>query len=99
MKGCATWRAEVEGALARVELIALPTLIGFPPRIDRMDDDDVHLATLTLPINAAGLPALAIPAPAAGRLPASVQLVGPHNGEERLLAAGRVLEAAARSLS
>ena len=46
-----------------------------------------------------GLPALAIPAPAAGPLPASVQLVGPHNGEERLLAAGRVLEAVAGSLS
>ena len=98
MKGCATWRAEVEEALGRVELIALPTLTGFPPRIDRLDNDDVHLTTLTLPVNAAGLPALAIPAPAA-RLPASIQLVGPHNGEERLLAAGRVLEAAAGSLS
>ena len=81
-----------------MELVALPTLSGFPPRIDAMDDD-IHLSTLTLPINASGLPALAIPVPAAGALPASVQLVGPRNGEERLLAAGRLLEAVAGSLS
>ena len=98
VKGCAAWKAELEEVLSRVELVALPTLSGFPPRIDAMDDD-VHLSTMTLPINASGLPALAIPAPAAGPLPASVQLVGPHNGEERLLAAGRVLEAVAASLS
>jgi Asp-tRNA(Asn)/Glu-tRNA(Gln) amidotransferase A subunit family amidase len=30
----------------------------------------------------------------AGRLPASLQLLGPHNSEELLLAAGRVVEAA-----
>ena len=97
VKGCASWRAELEEALGRVELVALPTLTRFPPRIDQLDDD-IHLSTLTVPINAAGLPALAMPAPAAGPLPTSVQLVGPHNGEERLLAAGRLLEAAARSL-
>jgi len=98
LESCAAWRAELEEALSRVELVALPTLIRFPPRIDAMDDD-IHLSTLTVPINASGLPALAMPAPATGALPASIQLVGPHNGEERVLAAGRVLEAVAGSLS
>jgi Asp-tRNA(Asn)/Glu-tRNA(Gln) amidotransferase A subunit family amidase len=32
--------------------------------------------------------------PTSGRLPASLQLIGPHGGEELLLAAGRVIEAA-----
>ena len=98
VKACAAWRAELEEALSRVELVALATLTCFPPRIDTLDDD-IHLSTLTVPINAAGLPALAIPAPAAGPVPASIQIVGPHNGDERLLAAGLVLEAAAGSLS
>jgi amidase len=98
VKGCAAWRAELEEVLSRVELVALPTLSRFPPRVDALDDD-IHLSTLTLPVNASGLPALAMPAPATGPLPASIQVVGPHNGEERLVAAGRVLEAAASSLA
>ena len=39
----------------------------------------------------AGAPALALPLPGG----ASLQLVGPHGGEELLLAAGAVVEAAA----
>ncbi len=52
------------------------------------------MSRCTLPVNLAGLPALSLPVPTAGPLPASVQLIGPANGEERLLAAGAVLEAA-----
>jgi Asp-tRNA(Asn)/Glu-tRNA(Gln) amidotransferase A subunit family amidase len=37
---------------------------------------------------------LAIPVPSGGRLPASLQLVGPHGGEEQLVALGAVIEAA-----
>jgi amidase len=47
-------------------------------------------------VNLAGLPALALPVPAGGPLPASIQLIGPPGGEERLLAAGAVLEQAVR---
>lgn len=53
------------------------------------------LTQLTAPVNLAGLPALAIPVPSAHRLPASLQLIGPPDGEEMLLAAGAVLEGAA----
>jgi Asp-tRNA(Asn)/Glu-tRNA(Gln) amidotransferase A subunit family amidase len=56
-------------------------------------------------VNAAGLPALALPVPASGPagsagtgpLPASVQLIGPRDSEDRLLAAGAILEQAVRS--
>jgi Asp-tRNA(Asn)/Glu-tRNA(Gln) amidotransferase A subunit family amidase len=45
-------------------------------------------------VNLAGNPALAIPVPTTQRLPASLQLVGPHNSEDRLLALGRLVESA-----
>ena len=56
---------------------------------------------MTTPVNAAGLPALALPVPAPGApragngpLPASLQLIGPAGSEDRLLAAGAILERA-----
>jgi Asp-tRNA(Asn)/Glu-tRNA(Gln) amidotransferase A subunit family amidase len=54
----------------------------------------VRIRGLTSPVNLAGVPALALPVPAGGPLPASIQLVGPPGGEESLLAAGAVLEQA-----
>jgi amidase len=83
----------------RVELLALPTLPIFAPRLD---DPAVGTSELTLDLarhtplaNVTGLPALAMPVPtAAGGLPASLQLIGPHRGEELLVATGAVVEAA-----
>jgi amidase len=43
----------------------------------------------------AGLPALALPVPSTGALPASLQLIGPAGSEDRLLAVGAVVERAA----
>ena len=91
----AVWREEVITAFERVEAIAVPSLKMFPPRID--DPPDLSMADLALPVNAAGVPALALPVPSDGPLPASIQLIGPHNAEERLLALGRIVEAAAHS--
>jgi Asp-tRNA(Asn)/Glu-tRNA(Gln) amidotransferase A subunit family amidase len=45
-------------------------------------------------VNLAGVPALSLPVRTDGPLPASLQLVAPSNGEERLIAAGFVVEAA-----
>jgi amidase len=47
-----------------------------------------------LPVNLAGVPALSLPVPTGGPFPASLQLIGPLHSEERLLAAGTLLEAA-----
>jgi amidase len=53
------------------------------------------LTVLTVPANLAGLPALALPVPGGpAGLPASLQLIGPPDGEEQLIALGRVIEAA-----
>jgi amidase len=96
----ARWRETLDGLWHRVDALAAPTLLGFPPLLD-----EVHilwkLRALTSPVNAAGVPALALPIPVPGRdagpIPASVQLIGPRNGEERLLAAGARLEQAVRA--
>jgi amidase len=88
----AAWQAELATAFARVEAIATPTMKMFPPRVDA--PPDLAMSDFALPVNAAGVPALALPIPTGGPLPASIQLIGPHNSEDRLLALGRVIEAA-----
>ena len=56
------------GLQARHPILALPTLVGAPPLIgDR--GGRIPLTLLTMPANLAGLPALALPVPGAGRPP------------------------------
>jgi amidase len=77
--------------LAEYSMLALPTLAMQPPRLG----ESARTTYLTVPFNLAGLPALALPAPRDdGGLPASLQLVGGHLEEERLLAVGAEVEAA-----
>ncbi len=88
------WEAELAIALGQVELLAWPTLASFPPRLGEFGVIDS--ISRTMEVNLAGLPALAQPVPTPGPLPASLQLVGPAGGEERLVATGAVVEAATR---
>jgi amidase len=90
----ARWRATLSSLWERVDLLALPTLLGFPPTLDQAREM-VRIRGLTSPVNLAGVPALALPVPTGGPLPASIQLIGPAGGEESLLAAGAILEQAA----
>jgi amidase len=91
----ARWRVTLDALLDRVGFLAAPSLLAFPPRLDELDQL-WKLRALTAPINAAGVPALALPIPARGAapIPANIQLIGPLGSEERLLAAGARLEAA-----
>lgn len=91
------WRDELAEHLDRFDLLALPTLVQDPPRLD--DAATMAPGVAATPVNLAGHPALALPVPAAeGRgLPASLQLIGPDDSEDRLLAAGAVVEAATGS--
>jgi amidase len=96
----AYWRETLDGLWRQVDLLAAPSLLGFPPLLD-----EAHLLwkfrALTSPVNTAGVPALALPVPVRGRdagpFSASVQLIGPRNSEERLLAAGARIEQAVRA--
>jgi amidase len=81
------------GLQARHPFLALPTLVGAPPLIG--DRGRIALTLLTMPVNLAGLPALALPVPGGpAGLTASLQLVGPPGSEGQLLALGRVIEIA-----
>jgi len=86
------WRDRLAEIFTTVDLVACPTLTIFPPELGR--GEDLLMARCTLPVNLAGVPALALPVPAGGPVPASCQLIGPAGAEERLLMAGATLEAA-----
>jgi amidase len=99
------WRAALLALFDAVDLLALPTLPGLPPRLDRLGPDSMLpiIAELTrhiAPFNVAGLPCLSLPVPLAGsRVPAGLQLVGPPSGEERLLPVAARIEAAVATLA
>ncbi|MCU4184134.1 amidase [Acidiferrimicrobium sp. IK] len=92
------WQAEVAAVLARVEVLAMPTLADLPPHIE----DAAKVTTLrhTMPWNLSGAPALSLPVPVpagtagAGGVPASLQLVAAPGREDLLLATASVIEAA-----
>jgi amidase len=86
------WQATLERVFTEVDVLVTPTLTIFPPHLD--DGDDLLVSRCTLPVNLAGVPAMSLPVPAGGPVPASIQLIGPAHSEARLLAAGAFLEAA-----
>ena len=86
------WQATLERIFTEVDILVTPTLTIFPPPLE--EGDDLLVSRCTLPVNLAGVPALSLPVPTGGPLPASIQLIGPAGSEERLLAAGALLEAA-----
>lgn len=82
--------SELTGALTDLDLLALPTLAGPPPELQ--DADRLDQLRLTLPVNLAGVPALALPAPARRGPPASLQLLAPRGAEALLVAVGLLLQ-------
>jgi Asp-tRNA(Asn)/Glu-tRNA(Gln) amidotransferase A subunit family amidase len=92
LSGQRAWKRTLAGLFEQVDFLVTPTLTIFPPALD--DGNDLLVARCTIPVNLAGVPALALPLPTRGRLPASIQLIGPEHSEERLLAAGAWLESA-----
>ena len=85
-------RAAFEAMLADFPVLVLPTLLRQPPLLG---EHGFSLTALTSAVNLAGLPALALPVPAPDGMIASMQVIG--TTEERVLAFGRVIEAAARA--
>jgi amidase len=86
------WLAEVLAALEDVDVIALPVLRDAPAPLD--DPRRMSALRLTVPVNLAGLPAVAMPVPRRDGPPASLQLIGRAGSEEMLLATALELEAA-----
>jgi len=77
-------------AFGEVDLLLGPTTptVAFPLGDKTSDPITMYLNDIyTIGANLAGLPALSMPCGFSGRLPVGVQLIGPHFGEARLLAA------------
>jgi amidase len=87
------WRDEMARALKDVDVLALPTVPFYAPRLE--DAARKPYTIFTNPVNLAGNPALALPVSSRDRLPASLQLIGPANSEAMLLATAAIIEAAA----
>lgn len=98
----AEWRTRFFALFDRVELLALPTLPIFPPRLDEITADSllpmiIEITKHVAVFNAAGTPCTAQPVPVPGnRLPASLQLAGPLGSEELLLTTAQRVEDATR---
>lgn len=86
------WTATISAIVEQRGVLALPTMAMFPPTLE--DAPGFRFNTWMLPVNLAGMPAVAIPVPTGGHMPASLQLVGPHNSEEMLLTLATRVEAA-----
>ena len=90
------YRGAAERAFGDADLLLTPTLAMVPPP-SGTDDLEIRerMIQFTLPFNALGWPALALPCGRAEEgLPASVQLVGRPGDDALVLAAGEALEAA-----
>jgi amidase len=88
-----TWRTAMTTALLDVDVLALPTVMFYPPLLS--EAARMHYTALTNPVNLSGCPALALPVPSAQRLPASLQLIGRPDSEALLLVTGAIIEATA----
>jgi amidase len=94
------WRRSLAELFERVQVLALPTLPIFPPRLDEIDSESLFPTVIEITnhvalFNAAGVPATAQPVPTqGGHLPASLQLVGALGGEELLVTTATQVERA-----
>jgi aspartyl-tRNA(Asn)/glutamyl-tRNA(Gln) amidotransferase subunit A len=96
LRARAEYRERAAEALDGVDLLVTPTTAFTAPPAD-VDELSIRERgiSLTYPFDSLGWPALALPCgPAEGGLPASVQLAAPQGEDARVLAAGRLLEAA-----
>jgi aspartyl-tRNA(Asn)/glutamyl-tRNA(Gln) amidotransferase subunit A len=92
------YRERADAAFAGFDLLLVPVLAFVPPPAD-VDEHAMREAMIrfTLPFNALGWPALALPAgEAEDGLPASVQIVGRPGDDGLVLAAGLSLERGTR---
>ncbi len=96
------WKHEFFQLFGRVEVLALPTLPIFPPRLDDITPESllpliIEITKHVAVFNAAGAPCTAQPVPVGGHaLPASLQLVAPLGGEELLVTTALQVEGAIR---
>jgi amidase len=93
-KFAASWSEQFAEIFSRVQLIAGPTVGFFPPLLESASG--LSYSTFTKPVNLAGLPAVSLPVPTGGVLPAGLQLIGPERSEGLILTTGLHIQGALR---
>lgn len=83
-------RKRVVAMLEEADVLALPAYPTIPPRLAARDPAPVTLGMLAA---AAGLPAIALPVPGPGRIPASLQLIGRPHADAAVFAVAESIEA------
>lgn len=89
------WRAELAEVLGEVGVLALPTMVRYPARLG---EQGAAPNPATAAVSLSGHPAVALPVPSGGLMPASIQLVAPDHHEPRLLATAVAIESAVAHL-
>jgi len=83
--------AAVDEALQDCDVLAMPTLPGFPPALNALGDSAAVLALsgLVRPFNLSGHPAISLPLAAPAGRPRAIQLVARRGADPQLCAAAR----------
>ncbi len=98
----AWWKAQMAEVFARFDVLIAPATPITAPGLDQQTFDfngqqipvRANVGLFTQPITLIGLPVVAAPVHAPGRLPIAVQLIGRPGAESQLLRAARLLEQA-----
>ena len=93
-------RQKIGEMFSNVDVLITPTMPVLTPRIADLSEDisklrptEILLLRNTRPVNAWGLPAISIPCGTDSRgLPIGLQIIGPPNGERKVLRAGYCFE-------
>ncbi len=91
----AAFTAEVDALLARVDVLALPTLPDYPPTLAEATDavKAVPMTRLVRQFNMSGHPAISVPLRDPGHRPVGLQLVGRKGDDEHLCAVAAYIAA------
>nr|WP_313404552.1 amidase [Pseudomonas sp.] len=89
----AAFTAEVDAALARCPILALPTMPDYPALVAEAADTRaaIGMTAFVRPFNLSGHPALSIPFEGVSKLPVGLQLIAAKGADELLLAVAREL--------
>jgi aspartyl-tRNA(Asn)/glutamyl-tRNA(Gln) amidotransferase subunit A len=99
-------RAEIANSFREIDVIATPTTPVAAPRISDLTADPATLRPTELlllrnarPVNVWGLPAISVPCGfTSGGLPIGLQIIGPYQGEAKILQVAYAYEHAGKSI-
>ena len=86
---------DFKNVFSKVDALIAPVSPDLPFKIGQKSNDPLKMYLsdiLTVPMNMAGLPSLAVPAGFCGKMPVGLQIIGPQFSEELLFKLGSLIE-------